>query len=70
MRRAQLALLLPALLLALLGCRQPEEANDNGPQEQPERPPSVFREPVPVETAPLTVDQPKGPKADHSPGHG
>jgi len=66
-RRAQLALLLPALLLALLGCRQPEEANDNGPQEQPVRPPSVFREPVPVESPPLTVDQPEGPKVDESP---
>ena len=59
MRQSRLVLLLPAVALALTGClSQPEEANDNGPQEQPQVPPSVFRTPAPVETAPLTVDPP------------
>ena len=68
MRRARPALLLPALVLALSGClSQPEEANDNGPQEQPVRPTDVAREPEVVESAPGTVDQPDGPKADETP---
>ena len=43
--------LAPALALTLSGClNQPEEANDNGPQEQPEQPagveqPEVVEEP-------------------------
>ena len=59
MRRARRALLVPVLALALSGClSQPEVANDNGPQEQPTRPPDVERTPEVVETAPLTVDPP------------
>jgi PBP1b-binding outer membrane lipoprotein LpoB len=57
--RQRLALLVPAVVLVLSGCLdQPEEANDNGPQEQPIAPPSVVREPVPVESAPDAVEQP------------
>ena len=68
MRRSRTALLLPALALVLSGClSQPEEANDNGPQEQPTRPPNVERTPEVVESPPLTVDQPAGPKTDPSP---
>ncbi len=61
MRHRRLVLLIPALVLALSGCLdQPEEANDNGPQEQPERPAptEVLRTPETVPTAPLTVDPP------------
>lgn len=58
MRRAQLVLLVPALLLALVGCRQPGDANDNAPQDQPARPADVVRMPEVVETAPLTVEPP------------
>jgi hypothetical protein len=55
-------------VLALSGClAQEEEANDNGPQEQPVRPTDVARLPEVVESAPLTVDQPAGPKADATP---
>jgi len=53
-----------ALVLLLSGCTAAsEKANEDGPQEQPERPPpaSVLRTPEPVESAPLTVDQPVGP---------
>ena len=42
-------LLAPALALTLSGClNQPEEANDNGPQPQPEQPTDV-EEPEVVE---------------------
>ncbi len=62
MRRARAAVLVPVLALVLSGClSQPEEANDNGPQEQPVRPTDVVREPVVVESPPLTVDQPGSP---------
>ena len=58
MRRTALALVLPAVVLSLSGClTQPEEANDNGPLEVPSLP-AVERTPVPVETAPLTVEVP------------
>ena len=58
MRRLALTLAVPALALALTGCLdQPEEANDNGPIEVPSLP-AVERTPVPVETAPLTVEVP------------
>jgi starvation-inducible outer membrane lipoprotein len=67
-RRARTALLVPVLALALSGClSQPEEANDNGPQEQPTRPPDVVREPEVVESPGLTADQPDGPKTNPSP---
>ena len=60
MRRTRLALAAPALALglALTGCAQPEEANDNGPQEQPTRPAEVPRTPQSDPSAPLTVDPP------------
>ena len=68
MRRSRLALTVLVVVLGLTGClRQPGDANDNGPQDQPTRPAGVVREPVPVESPPLTVDQPEGPKADRSP---
>jgi hypothetical protein len=58
-RRSRLALVLPALLLALSGCGDGNaQANDDGPEEQPQRPPSVLREPAAVQDAPLTVDPP------------
>jgi protein involved in sex pheromone biosynthesis len=58
--RRRLALLVPALVLSLSACLdQPEEANDNVPQEQPQPASSpVLRTPEPVSTAPLTVDPP------------
>ncbi len=58
MRRPTAPVVLPLLALALVGCRQPAEANNNGPQDQPTRPAGVVREPQVVETAPLTVDPP------------
>ena len=59
MRLRRPLLLLPAVVLALSGClSQPEEANNNGPQEQPTRPADVVRTPETVPTAPLTVDPP------------
>ena len=66
MRRTRLALAVLALVLPLSACGSQADANDNGPQEQPTRPPGVVREPVPVESPPLTVNQPEGPKADRS----
>lgn len=60
MRRVRTALVVPVLVLALAACTQPEEANDNGPQEQPVRPTDVARLPEPVESPPLTTDQPEG----------
>ena len=60
MRRTRLVLAAPALAvaLALTGCAQPEEANDNGPQEQPTTPGEVRRTPQPDPSASLTVDAP------------
>ena len=59
MRHRRLVLLIPALVLALSGCLdQPEEANDNGPQEQPTTPGEVRRTPQPDPSASLTVDAP------------
>ena len=55
----RLALLVPAAVLVLSGCLdQPEEANDNGPQQDPTQPGDVVRTPEPVETAPSTVPLP------------
>ncbi len=45
-------------VLALAGCAQPQEANDNGPQPDPAQPGDVVRTPAPVESAPLTVPLP------------
>jgi PBP1b-binding outer membrane lipoprotein LpoB len=47
-----------AAVLALSGCTQAEEANDNGPQPDPTQPGDVVRTPVPVESAPSTVPLP------------
>ena len=60
MRRTRLALAAPALALglALTGCAQPEEANDNGPQDQPSRPGEIRRTPQSDPSASLTVDPP------------
>ena len=60
MTRPRLALAAPALALGLVltGCAQPEEANDNGPQEQPSRPGELQRTPQSDPSAPLTVDPP------------
>lgn len=47
MRRTRLALAVPALVLALSGClNQPEEANNNGPQPQPDRPTGIVQVPT------------------------
>lgn len=47
-RRSPLALAVAGLVLVLSGCLdQPEEANDNGPQPQPDRPTGVVSEPEP-----------------------
>ena len=47
-----------AAVLALSGCSQAQEANDNGPQPDPTQPGDVVRTPVPVESAPSTVPLP------------
>ncbi len=47
-----------AAVLALSGCTQSEEANDNGPQPDPSQPSDVVRTPVPVEEAPSTAPLP------------
>lgn len=41
----RVALAVPALLLALSACAQPEEANNNGPLPQPERSPGIVQVP-------------------------
>ena len=63
MRRPSRALV-PALVLglglSLTGClNQPEAANDNGPQPQPEQPGDVVRTPAAEEDVPLVeTEQP------------
>ncbi len=60
-RRTAVRTAVPAAVLAALlsGClSQPQEANDNGPQPDPNQPSGVVRTPVPVETAPSTVPLP------------
>ena len=47
-----------AAVLAVAGCTQAPEANDNGPQPDPDQPADVVRTPEPVETAPSTVPLP------------
>ena len=47
-----------AAVLALAGCSQPQEANDNGPQPDPAQPGDVVRTPAPEESPPLTVPLP------------
>ena len=47
-----------AAVLALAGCAQPEEANDNGPQPDPAQPGGVTRTPEPDASASLTVPLP------------
>ena len=58
-RRTAVPAAVLAAVLALSGClTQPQEANDNGPQRDPDQPSDVVRTPVPVETAPSTVPLP------------
>ena len=56
--RAALPTAALALVLALTGCEQPQEANDNGPEADPVQPGGVTRTPEPVEEAPLTTPLP------------
>ena len=55
--RAALPTAALALALALTGCEQPLEANDNGPQPDPVQPGGVSRTPEPVEEAPPVVEE-------------
>ena len=57
-RRTAVPALVLAAALALTGCAQAEEANDNGPQPDPTQPGGIVRTPQPVETAPSTVPLP------------
>ncbi len=58
-RRTAVPALALAAVLGLSGClTQPEEANDNGPQRDPDQPGDVVRTPEPVESAPSTVPLP------------
>ena len=45
-------------VLALAGCGQQPEANDNGPQPVPAQPGDVERTPVPVDSPSLSVPLP------------
>ena len=56
--RTALSAVVLAAALALTGCTQAPEANDNGPQPDPTQPDGVVRTPVPVESAPSTVPLP------------
>jgi hypothetical protein len=56
--RAALPTAVLAVALALTGCEQPTEANDNGPEADPAQPGGVIRTPESVEDAPTTVPLP------------
>jgi hypothetical protein len=56
--RTALSAVALAAALALTGCTQAPEANDNGPQPDPTQQGGVVRTPEPVETAPSTVPLP------------
>jgi hypothetical protein len=56
--RTGVSTLVLAAALALTGCTQQPEANDNGPQPDPAQPGDVVRTPAPEESPPLTVPLP------------
>ena len=56
--RTAVSTLVLAAALALTGCTQAQEANDNGPQPDPTQPGDIVRTPEAVETAPSTVPLP------------
>ena len=56
--RTAVSTLVLAAALALTGCTQAPEANDNGPQPDPTQPGGIVRTPEPVESAPSTVPLP------------